>query len=155
VHLDSLLELTGTFRLRFVVADSLDDSLVEAAIGDIEILTATDASSPVDDDPGGEEPDPEIPEIRERLALRSGPNPAVAEAELTLALPRTYEVCAQLFDSSGRLVRTLWSGPLPPGVNRFHWNGRYDDGRPAAAGRYWARISAEGHILRRSLTLLR
>ncbi len=155
VRLDSLLELTGTFRLRFVVADSLDDSLVEAAIGDIEILTATDASSPVDDEPGGEEPDPEIPEIRERLTLRSGPNPAVAEAELTLALPRTYEVCAQLFDSSGRLVRTLWSGPLPPGVNRLHWNGRCDDGQPAAAGRYWARISAEGHILRRSLTLLR
>jgi flagellar hook assembly protein FlgD len=63
-------------------------------------------------------------------------------------------VRAELFDATGRRVRTLWNGELAAGTHRIRWNGRGADGRPVAAGRYWARAVAGADQATRSLTLL-
>jgi len=52
----------------------------------------------------------------------------------TLELPEAATTSAGVFDSSGALVRTLWSGrKLQPGPVAIEWDGRTDDGDRAEA----------------------
>jgi hypothetical protein len=41
-------------------------------------------------------------------------------------------------------VRTLLGGEFAAGPHEALWNGRTDDGAPAPAGLYWARLEAGG-----------
>ncbi|MBV8403429.1 MAG: hypothetical protein JO203_04490 [Gammaproteobacteria bacterium] len=61
-----------------------------------------------------------------------------------LVLPCSCRTSAGIFDSSGRLVRTLWSGrDYRAGAVAVDWDGRDDDGRAAdSAERYRVRLLA-------------
>jgi hypothetical protein len=60
-----------------------------------------------------------------------------------LSLPCACNTSAGVFDSSGRLIRTLWSGkPLSAGPRQIDWDGLDDEGRPAAPDRYRVRLLA-------------
>jgi flagellar hook assembly protein FlgD len=52
------------------------------------------------------------------------------------------DVEVAVFDLSGRLVRTLRQGRLEAGTQNIAWDGRDDDGRPAAGGIYFVRLRA-------------
>ena len=60
-------------------------------------------------------------------------------------------------DAQGRRVRLLLAGLAPTGPGRATWDGRRDDGSPAEAGVYWAKLrDADGRLLgARRITLLR
>jgi flagellar hook assembly protein FlgD len=61
-----------------------------------------------------------------------------------------------LFDVSGRLVRTLVEERrLPAGRRETAWDGRGDDGRPAASGIYFYRMRADGFRETRRVVLVR
>ncbi len=149
------LSLTDRMRFCFVAADSLEDSLVEAAIDAVELLTASPPPAAVEDDPAagpGERPaDP----AGQRVHLSATPNPFRRETQLRLTLPRPVEVHVALYDAGGRLVRTLWRGELGAGEHPLAWDGRTRDGSLAPAGRYWVRAEVAGRLHTRSLTLLR
>ena len=62
------------------------------------------------------------------IALMLAANPARADTA-DLFLPAPAVTSAGIFDQSGRLVRTLWSGrSLPAGPVAVQWDGRDDDG---------------------------
>jgi len=67
-----------------------------------------------------------------------------AAGSATLTLPCQCDTSAGIFGPGGRLVRTLWSGQShPAGPLAIEWDGRDDDGRPAApAGSYQVRVLA-------------
>lgn len=48
----------------------------------------------------------------------------------------------QVVDSTGKVVATLNSGPMPAGNSSFSWNGATDTGGTAAAGSYSIQVSA-------------
>ena len=151
IPLDAFLSFTERMRLRFVAVDLARASLVEAAIDDVEILTleAPPGSGP---DPGGGNPDPaRMPE----LSLTLGPNPSTGPTNLFLQLPEPSRVTAEIFDAQGRLQQMLWRGDLPAGQNRLLWDGTDSGGRPAPAGRYWARVCVGDATLGRPLVILR
>ncbi len=50
----------------------------------------------------------------------------------------------ELYDVSGRRVRTLWDGFLPEGDHAVAWDGREESGRRAAAGVYFGRLLLPG-----------
>ncbi len=150
VPIEGVLPLSTQMRFRFAVSEQYAASLLEAAIDDVEILTATADTS---EGSGGETPWPD--EDIDGPQLYTGPNPSGGETHLILVLPEPSPVRADLVDISGRLVRRLWHGELPAGSNRLDWDGRGQDGTRLPAGRYWARIETGGQILRRSLTILR
>lgn len=78
------------------------------------------------------------------------PNPTRSGARIALTLRHADTVDLRLFDARGRLVRSLFAGPLPAGHHQFEWNGRDEYGRDAAAGVYWYRVkAAEGTATRR------
>ncbi|MBK6898457.1 MAG: hypothetical protein IPH09_04065 [bacterium] len=47
---------------------------------------------------------------------------------------------ATVHDVEGRLVRTLWRGPLAPGERTLVWDGADDRGAPVAGGVYLASV---------------
>jgi hypothetical protein len=147
VALEAFIPLTDRVRLRFVAADTLHDSNVEALIDDLEILTATRGGTSV-----GEEP---VPDAVDRLLLRVGPNPARATAWLRFTLPEAARVELRIYDATGRLVRDLGGELLSAGEQEIAWDGRDASGTPAGAGRYWARLAAAGSSSSRPILLLR
>jgi carboxypeptidase T len=50
-----------------------------------------------------------------------------------------------VYDRSGRMVRTLVDGYRPPGSYPIHWDGRGDDGRRIPSGVYLCRLVAGSH----------
>lgn len=68
-------------------------------------------------------------------------HPSAGSAELLYGLPAPGAVTLEIFDVSGRRVRTLLRGVSAPGVHRAVWDGRDDAGAAAAPGVYLARLS--------------
>lgn len=85
----------------------------------------------------------------------SRPNPFSAETHFTLQLVGSADVAVGIYDLRGRSVATVFRGHLPSGPHEFRWDGRGDDGSPAANGVYFYRIAAGGKTLARKLILMR
>ncbi len=83
------------------------------------------------------------------------PNPTRAGATLDLALPRAAAVRASVFDASGRRVRSIASGTLPPGRHALAWDGADDAGRALPDGTYLYRIDADGQSRSSKITIVR
>jgi Tol biopolymer transport system component len=67
-------------------------------------------------------------------------NPARARADLRLTTEQAGPGSLAIFDSAGRLVRTLLREPLMPGTCIVSWDGRNDAGRPVGTGMYYCRL---------------
>jgi sugar lactone lactonase YvrE len=71
------------------------------------------------------------------------PNPCRESVALMYSVPRTGRLSLAIFDVSGRRIATLEDGVAAAGTHRFEWSARHDDGRPVAAGVYFARLASE------------
>jgi glucose/arabinose dehydrogenase len=72
--------------------------------------------------------------------LRAAPNPFRAGTHLSFALPAEADVRLEIFDVSGRRLRTLAAGRMAAGAHRSIWDGRNDAGATVAPGVYLARL---------------
>jgi hypothetical protein len=72
----------------------------------------------------------------------AAPNPARGGCAALLRLPRPMEVCTEVFDASGRRVRTLGAGAMPGGERLLRWDGRDDRGGRVPPGLYLLRARA-------------
>jgi uncharacterized membrane protein len=78
------------------------------------------------------------------------PNPSHAATQLEFALPSAASVDLSVFDTAGRRVATLMRGEVPVGTRSVTWDGRGADGRPVAAGVYFARLNTpHGSVVQR------
>jgi subtilisin family serine protease len=80
----------------------------------------------------------------------SRPEVAVLETELTgggssiqFTVPQAGPVRLQVFDVTGRLVRTLASGPMEAGEHQISWEGKSDAGSHLSSGIYFLRLGTE------------
>ncbi|UCG44378.1 MAG: VCBS repeat-containing protein [candidate division WOR-3 bacterium] len=81
------------------------------------------------------------------------PNPFQRAASISFALPLAQSVSLQVYDISGRVVRTLVSGPHPAGVHSVTFDGTGDDRRKLAAGVYLVRLETADETAVRKLVL--
>lgn len=88
-------------------------------------------------------------------SLTAHPNPFRPLTRIRYSLDRAASVRLVVVDVSGRVVRRLGEGPQEAGPHETIWNGRDDDGRPAAAGVYFVRLDADGLRSSRSLVRMR
>jgi len=76
------------------------------------------------------------------------PNPFRSSAEIRLDVSEAaadFPVRLEVFDASGRRVRTVLDGIVPAGRGSERWNGRADSGEPVPGGIYLVRLrTAEG-----------
>jgi hypothetical protein len=91
-----------------------------------------------------------------RLSLApSRPNPTAGATRIAFALPNPQRVELQVFDTGGRLVRTLLSGELAAGTHVAQWDGCDEASRPVVSGCYYCRlVTAEGSR-RQTMVVLR
>jgi hypothetical protein len=74
------------------------------------------------------------------------PTPFMRATTIEYGLPRTTHVRLQVFDVSGRLVRTLVDGLEAPGRKTATWEGGTESGGMAVNGVYVVRLEADGKV---------
>ena len=85
------------------------------------------------------------------MSAQPGPESTLIE----YYLPTSGEVKLDVFDITGRLVRTLVANEFSAGLHRALWNGLTNQGQPAPAGVYYYRLHAQQFSAVKKLILLR
>jgi hypothetical protein len=83
------------------------------------------------------------------------PNPFNPATTLVYGVPSPSRVSLRIFDTSGRLVRSLLDQEVPAGINAQVWDGNDDQGRPVASGIYVAEFRSPGRAESRKMALVR
>jgi hypothetical protein len=84
------------------------------------------------------------------------PNPFNPATEISFAVPDGgANVSLRIFDISGRLIRTLVHGHEPGGTRTVTWQGKDDQGQPAASGTYFYQLSAPSFSEMKKMVLLK
>ncbi|MCB2211101.1 T9SS type A sorting domain-containing protein [bacterium] len=105
---------------------------------------ATDAFSAGDDQT-------ESASLPTEFAVSAYPNPFNERATITISLPESGEVTAQMYDITGRRVATLLSGSVTAGTHQLAW-----DADGLASGVYFLRVQTDGYeTVIRKLALVR
>ena len=76
--------------------------------------------------------------------VASWPNPFTQRCTVRFDLVQAGYVHVETYDVTGRRVRTLVDGMLPPGPHSIHWNGLDDYQRRQPAGIYFLRVRWPG-----------
>src|SRR5262249_41361533 len=79
--------------------------------------------------------------VRVDFLAPPSPNPFRGRTALRFGLSRAGNVQLELFDVSGRRVRSLVSGALPVGEHTAAWNGRDEGGNAVRPGVYFVRLT--------------
>ena len=72
--------------------------------------------------------------------LQSRPNPFSTSTEILYQLPAEARVSLNIYDTAGRLVRSLVNGVEEPGVRRTLWDGGDEHGRAVKSGVYFYKL---------------
>ncbi|MFN0151665.1 MAG: FlgD immunoglobulin-like domain containing protein [bacterium] len=92
------------------------------------------------------------------VAFRVGqpaPSPTRGASTIAFELPRDGAVRVDVFDVSGRRVRTLVDDSMRLGPHVAVWDGSTSDGRRAAAGVYFFRVASGGEVATRKAVVAR
>ena len=109
------------------------------------LFPATAEGEPGPTEEGGTRSDTDV--VPAEFALHApSPSPFRTSTTVELAVPGRADVCVDVFDVTGRRVRTLLDRSVGAGEYRLLWDGRGDDGRQAAAGIYFVRLTAPGVV---------
>ena len=104
------------------------------------------------EEPVGIEGQEDIPKT---FALNQNyPNPFNPATTIAFDLPLSSRVTLEVFDITGRLVRTLVDGQMPAGRHRVIWDGRGEAGQPVASGVYLYRLQAGDFVQTRKMVLM-
>jgi hypothetical protein len=97
-----------------------------------------------------------VPGVGEAAVLvldQNRPNPFNPLTWITYDLNAPGAARLVIYDAAGRRVRSLVDGWQPAGHGRVPWDGRDALGQPAAAGVYFYRLDAGGHVAARRMVL--
>jgi hypothetical protein len=83
------------------------------------------------------------------------PNPFNPSTVISYDLLQASDVGMNIYDLSGRRVKTLVSGIQVAGAHKVIWDGRSDKGEEVASGVYVCRLDAGGHVRTRKMVLTR
>lgn len=86
---------------------------------------------------------------------RAVPNPFNPSTELSFELTQDGLVSLEIYDLSGRRVRTLVDATYAAGIHRVRWDGTDRSGASAASGVYIARVRSSGGEDQQRLVLLK
>ncbi len=98
----------------------------------------------------GDTPEPRNVELRQNV-----PNPFNPVTRIDFNLKFEDMVDLAVYDVAGRRIATLVSGRLGEGVHHVTWDGKADNGTPAASGVYWYMLRTSTERVSRSMVLLR
>ncbi|MCK4304384.1 MAG: T9SS type A sorting domain-containing protein, partial [Candidatus Eisenbacteria sp.] len=135
----------GTAQFRFRFGSDGADTREGWYIDDVEVLSWLQTS-----DVGA----PETALLRASF-IANRPNPFAPDTQIRFDLPDLMKVRLSVYDTQGRLIRTLADGNLPAGTHTVAWDGRNSRGCMVGAGVYLYRLETGTDQLARKMTLLR
>lgn len=143
----ALVDLTSSMRFRFRACDTENNALIEAGLDDFAVET-------FDERPGN----PWIPIDADRTAelSQNEPNPAWPTTTLIrfwLGTPAHARL--EIYDASGRLVRSLLDRSLPAGPQAIPWDCITSAGERVPSGVYFYRLTAGSFVESKRLAVLR
>jgi hypothetical protein len=148
----------GLYDFKVELHQSSDDALVATAWPDEAIqnqLNDIQFETEAEDQGGKTGIDGQV-QIPNAFELRQNtPNPFNAETWLSFQLPRETEVLIEIYDSSGRRVRTLVRESRQAGFYRVVWDGKSDMGESLNSGVYLYVLKGAGPVLIRKAVLLK
>ena len=100
----------------------------------------------------GEEP-PSVP--ASNSLQQNYPNPFNPATTISYSVESPVQVKIMIYDSLGRLVRTLVDQPTGPGEHQVIWNGDNNIGAPVAAGTYYYQLVAGERAEAKKMILLK
>ena len=117
--------------------------LVYAKIGEREFGQLPDGVTKNDLIP----PITSVPIVKEQILgsftlAQNYPNPFNSETVIEFNLPQFSEIELAVYDVSGREIKTILSGQLPPGAYSEKWNGTDNSGNAVASGVYFIRLQS-------------
>jgi flagellar hook assembly protein FlgD len=74
------------------------------------------------------------------------PNPFNPATTIRFALGAQELAVVGVYDVAGRRVRLIAQAVLEPGEHVVRWDGRGDDGRPAASGTYFVALRTRSGV---------
>jgi hypothetical protein len=83
------------------------------------------------------------------------PNPFAGATRLQLTLPEPTRVRARVYNTAGRLVRTIADETMTAGEHFLPWNGTDDGGHRVASGVYFIKLTAGENEASQKVVLLR
>ena len=89
------------------------------------------------------------------LLLGAYPNPVTSSTSIRFQLAQEENVRLEIFDVSGRLLRTVYSGVAAAGEHAVDWDGRTDSGAAVHNGVYPYRLQVAGKIWTQKLSVSR
>lgn len=90
-----------------------------------------------------------------RIALQVSPSPSSGPVSISCALAEPASVTLGVWDTSGRLVRTLVDLQCAARETSITWDGRDSYGQRVAPGIYFCRLQTGGQIATRRIVLMR
>lgn len=106
--------------------------------------------------PGVLDVPPPTDELSPHGQLFNAPNPFAKSTVIHFALAAPARVDVRVYDTAGRLMRTLVRGTtLGAGEQQVEWDGLGDDGRPASNGIYYYRLQMGARAETRRMVLMR
>jgi hypothetical protein len=88
-------------------------------------------------------------------SLGNRPNPFTAATTITFALGQASSVSLEVYDLTGRKVKSLASGRRTAGSHEIRWDGTNDSGRRVSSGIYFVRLDTGRGAVTRHLNLVR
>ncbi|MBN1998061.1 endo-1,4-beta-xylanase [candidate division KSB1 bacterium] len=83
------------------------------------------------------------------------PNPFNPHTTIEYAIPRKSHVTLKIYNTAGRLVKTLVDRYQQPGQYAVIWGGCDNDGEPIASGAYYYHLTGENFDARKNLIFIR
>ena len=83
------------------------------------------------------------------------PNPLQRATTITFGLPQASEAHVGVYDTNGRLVRTLASGAMEAGYHNLTWDGLDTAGNPTNGGVYFYTVNSDHQSLSGKVMVLR
>ncbi len=91
----------------------------------------------------------------ELVLNQNHPNPFNPSTTITFTSPKAGWVTLNVYDASGKLIRTLVNEEMPTGSNDVAWNGTDNAGNRVSSGVYFYRLTAGKQTLTKKMVLLK
>jgi hypothetical protein len=160
-NLEGLIEGAGTTsepqQYTFTDKDVQADVLYTYQIADIEEGTGVETLHPAITIMATKE-GLESSDIPDKYALHANyPNPFNPTTTIEFDVPvGTYNhTSLRIYDSSGKLVKTLIDEPMDAGKYSVSWHGKDDSGNAVSSGTYYCKMVTEEYSETRQLVLLK
>ena len=95
------------------------------------------------------------PTLARASLAQNSPNPFNPTTQIAYTLAAPARAVIEIVDVSGSVVARIDEGMQPAGAHHTIWNGRDDDGTPAASGVYFYRLQGMPDVAARKMVLLK